>query len=141
MARTLWQSFAACALVSTLAACSGAKSDVRPTAFEADSGRTTGVAVAFDQDVRWACGDANLQAVFTSSFTGDALVAAIKSAIADPKKADAAFSFVAPIDSFSTAFNERALCMTISADKSAPETAALVAQLRATGNVESVRTN
>lgn len=137
MTRQLLPSFAACAAIIVLASCSSAKNDVRQTAFE-PSGSNPSTAV-LDTGATWSCGDADLQAVFSPSFTGEALVAAVKSAIADPKKADATFSFVAPIDSFSTEFISRALCMKLTVSASAAETDSLVAQLRRTGNVVSIR--
>lgn len=87
----------------------------------------------------WSCGDADLEAVFAPSFTGDALAAAIKSAIADPHKPEATFSFVAPIVSFFTDFNDRALCMAIEGPVDTADAVALVAQLRASGKVTAVR--
>lgn len=140
MTRKVWHPIVACALASLITACSGSGSDVQQTAFpaDADSG-TNATAVSLDQRSTWSCGDADLQAVFAPAFTGDSLVAAIKSAIADPAKADAEFSFVAPINSFFTAFEANALCMTIAGESDAPEASALVAQLRSSGNVISVR--
>lgn len=138
MTRTRWQPLAAFALVSMLAACGGSKSDVRQTAFSSDTDGATR-AVGFDREVAWSCGDADVQAAFSTSFTGDALVAAIKAAIADPKKPDATFSFVDPITSFFTDFDNRALCVTIDRAAGPAETDALVRQLRASGNVVSVR--
>ena len=138
MARKVWQSFAASALVAANAACGGPSSDVRQTAFEPDSSGVERV-VGFDTGVRWSCGNADLQVVFASSFTGDALVAAVKSAIADPKHPDAAFSFVAPIDSFFTDFENHAVCVTLHPGANSAETSSLVKQLRRSGNVSTVR--
>ena len=139
MTRRVWHPIAACAIAAALAvACDGSGSDVRPTGFAPDSGVSAAVA-AFDQKVAWVCDDADLQAVFTPTFVGDALVATVKAAIADPQKTDAEFSFVAPIDSFYTDFDDHALCMTIVGDSNSVETSALVSQLRASGNVVSVR--
>ena len=138
MTRLLRHSLAASAATLLLAACGGgSKSDVRQTAFE--SSGVSGVTAGLDSTATWSCGDADMQAVFSPSFTGDALIAAVKTAIADPKKADAAFSFVDPIDSFSTDFEARALCMRLRVSSTAEETDALVKQLRRTGNVLTVR--
>ncbi len=138
MARRLWQPFAAYVVISAIAACGGSTSDVRRTAFEPGAGtsvRTGG----FDTDAPWSCGDSQLQAVFGPSFTGESLVAALKSAIADPKKPDASFSFVNPIESFFTDFPSRALCMTLDVTAPSSATDALVKQLRLNANVTSIR--
>ncbi len=138
MTRHLRHSIAASAATLLLAACGGGgKSDVRQTAFEPSG--VSGVTAELDTGVAWSCGDADMQAVFSPSFTGDALVAAVKAAIADPAKTDATFSFVAPIDSFATDFEARALCMNLRVSTTGDETDALVKQLRRTGNVLSVR--
>jgi hypothetical protein len=138
MTRKVWHPIVACAIASLAVACDGSGSDVRQTGFAADSGVSAALA-AFDQKVEWVCGDADLQALFTPTFVGDALVATIKAAIADPQKTDAEFSFVAPIDSFYTDFEDHALCMTIVGDSDSTEASALVSQLRASGSVVSVR--
>ena len=138
MARRLWQPFAAYVVISTIAACGGSHSDVRQTAF-AQGVATSLRIVGFDTDVPWSCGDSDLQAVFGPSFTGESLMAATKSAIADPKKPDASFSFVNPIVSFFTDFPSRALCMTLEVTVTPSATDALVKQLRVSGNVTSVR--
>jgi hypothetical protein len=138
MTRKVWLPIVACALTSLVTACSGSGSDVRQTAFPADTGTSASV-VSFDQKATWSCKDADLQAVFAPAFSGDSLVAAIKSAIADPAKVDAEFSFVAPINSFFTSFETNALCLTIAGDTGSAEAASLVSQLRASGNVVSVR--
>lgn len=137
MTRKVLHPFAACAAIAVLASCSGANSDVRKTAFEPTGANK--VSSELDSGAEWSCGDADLQAVFSPSFTGESLVAAVKSAIADPAKADASFSFVDPIESFYTQFDARALCMQIETQATRPQTDALVAQLRRTGNVVSVR--
>jgi len=140
MTRKVWHPIVACALASLITACSGAGNDVQQTAFPADAGSgTSATAVSLDQRTEWSCKDADLQAVFAPTFTGDALVAAIKSAIADSAKDDAEFSFVAPIDSFFTSFEANALCMTIVGDSSSVEASALMSQLRGSGNVISIR--
>jgi hypothetical protein len=138
MTRRVWHPIVACALVSFGVACSGSGSDVRPTAFAAGSGESA-TAVSFDQKSDWVCDDADLQALFAPSLVGDALVAAIKAAIADPKKPDAEFSFVPPIESFYTEFDAHGLCMTIGGENNSAAVTALVSQLRASGNVVSVR--
>lgn len=138
MTRHLRHSLAASAAMLLVVACSGdAKSDVRQTAFEPSG--ASGVTADLDSGVTWSCGDADMQAVFSPSFTGDALIAAVKSAIADPRKTDATFSFVAPIDSFSTDLESRSLCMRFRTASTSDDTDALVKQLRRTGNVLSVR--
>ena len=71
-----------------MTACSGSGNDVRQIAFRADTG-TSASAVSFGQKATWSCNDADLQAVFAPTFSGATLAAAIKSAIADPAKADA----------------------------------------------------
>ena len=138
MTRKVWHPIIACACVALITACSGSGSDVQQTGFDADSGVSATVA-ALDQKATWVCGDADMQAVFTPTLVGDALVATIKAAVADPQKADAAFSFVAPIESFYTDFEDHALCMTIAGDSASAAASALVSQLRSTGNVVSVR--
>lgn len=141
MTRKLRRFAAACTLAALAVACSGSSSDVRETAFPAD-GAASAVgsdSTGFDTTLAWSCGDADVQAVFAPSFTGDALVAAVKTAIADPAKADASFSFVKPIRSFTTEFDARALCLTIEASADTAATQALVRQLRSSGNVISVR--
>jgi hypothetical protein len=129
---------AACSLAAAAVACSGPASDVRATSSPAP-GASGAVRTGLDTDVAWACGDADLQATFAASFSGDALIAAAKSAIADRSKTDATFSFVKPIESFATAFDARALCLRISGPTDAPAADALVRQLRSSGNVISVR--
>lgn len=138
MTRLLRPPVVACAATLLVAACSGGGSkDVRQTAFQTSG--SSAVTAQLDTTATWSCGDADMQAVFAPSFTGDSLVAAVKSAIADPKKSDASFSFVAPIDSFSTDFEARALCIKLRVSSTAEETDALVKQLRRTGNVLTVR--
>jgi hypothetical protein len=129
---------AACALAALAVACSGSPSDVRETSFPAP-GASVPVRTGLDTDAAWACGDAHLQATFAPTLSGDSLMAAAKRAIADPAKADANFSFVKPIESFSTVFDARALCMRIAGPTDSPAADALVRQLRASGNVISVR--
>ena len=138
MTRKVWHPIVACALASLITACSGSGNDVRQTAFAASSGSST-AAITFDQKTQWSCGDAGLQAVFAPTFTDDSLVAAIRSAIADPDKPDADFSVIAPIESFYTSFESRALCMTLVGDATSADAGTLVAQLRSSGNVVSVR--
>lgn len=141
MTRKLRRLVAACTLAAFAVACSETSSDVRETAFAADGGVGASAPRGgeLDDALPWSCGDADLQAVFAPSFTGDALVAAVKTAIADPAKADAAFSFVRPIESFSTEFDERALCLSLEGSADTTSTENLVRQLRASGNVISVR--
>lgn len=138
MTHKVWLPIFACALASFVTACSGSGSDVRQTAFSADTG-TSASGVSLDQKAEWSCNDADLQAVFARAFTGDSLVAAIKSAIADPAKVDAEFSFVAPINSFFTSFETNALCLTIAGDTGSAGASSLVSQLRTSGKVVSVR--
>jgi hypothetical protein len=129
---------AACTLAAAAVACSGSSSDVRETSSPLPGG-SAAVRTGLDTDVAWVCGDADLQATFAPSFSGDALIAAAKSAIADRAKPDATFSFVKPIESFSTMFDARALCMRITGPTDTPAAEALVRQLRTSGNVISVR--
>ncbi len=136
MTRNLCRFVSAFVTVVVVVACSGGSSDVRETAFAADP-----TPVTFDQSVAWSCGDADLQATFAPTFTGDALVAAVKNAIADPAKTDATFSFIKPIDSFETNFDSRSLCMHLTGATSSPSAEALVRRLLASGNVVSVRTH
>jgi len=137
MTHRLWRWTTAFTLSALCMSCGSTSSDVRQTAFHPSGGAVR--SASFDTDAAWLCGDADLEAVFSPSFTGDALTAAVRSAIADPRKQEATFSFVAPIESFFTDFNDRALCMRIDGPVDSADAVSLVAQLRSSGKVTAVR--
>lgn len=127
-----------CVSSLSVVACSAQTNNVQATAFS-DEPVETVISTEFDVDIDWTCGVADLQAVFAPSFPDRALVDAVASAIADPAKPEASFSFVTPIQSFTTEFESRALCMTLTEPVEAESTKSLIRQLRSTGNVIAVR--
>lgn len=133
-----WAMGVLCVSSLSVAACSSQPDNVQATAFVGESTETV-ISAEFDADVPWSCGGAHLQAVFAPSFPDRTLIDAVSSAIADPSKPEASFSFVSPIESFTTDFESRSLCLTLNESVEAESTKSLVRQLRATGNVIAVR--